>query len=238
MLLHGLFGSADNWGAIAKHLSKSYQVISVDLRNHGRSPHSDLLSYTAMAEDLVELCDALGLESIHLLGHSVGGKVAMQFATQFPERINQLIIVDMAMRKYPDEHTHLMEAMMAVDLSNMQSRNEVFKALSNTIEQVMVLQFLLMNLVKSDDGLAWRINLSALRTNYPALQQAVAESAEYDKPCLFILGERSDYVSDDDIQQIKAHFTKAQFTSLPTTHWVHAEQPQAFIEVVDQFLTS
>jgi len=145
ILLHGLFGSADNWGEVAKHLAQTYQVISVDLRNHGRSPHSDSQTYTDMTSDLVELCDGLGLDTIHLLGHSLGGKVAMQFATQYPERVNQLVIVDMAMREYLDEHTHLIDAMMAVDLSTMQSRTEADKALSSRINLAMVRQFLLMN---------------------------------------------------------------------------------------------
>jgi esterase len=237
ILLHGLFGSADNWGSIAKHFSQYYQVISVDLRNHGRSPHSESQTYTDMAEDLIELCDALNLDTIDLLGHSLGGKVAMQFATQYPERVDRLIVVDIAMRTYPDAQTYLIDAMMAVDLSAVQSRSEVDQILSSTIDNVKVRQFLLMNLVKSDDKLQWRINLPALKANYPVIRQAVCESAQYSKPCLFIRGERSDYVRDDDVEQIKAHFTQAQFASLPAGHWVHAEQPQAFIEAVAQFLT-
>lgn len=236
ILLHGLFGSADNWGTIAKHFSQTHQVISVNLRNHGRSPHSESQNYTDMADDLIELCDSLNLDTIHLLGHSLGGKVAMQFATQYPERVDQLIVVDIAMRTYPDAQTYLIDAMMAVDLSTVRSRSEVDQILSSTIENAKVRQFLLMNLVKTDDNLQWRINLPALKANYPAIRQAVCESAQYDKPCLFIRGERSDYVRDDDVAQIKAHFTKAQFASLPTGHWVHAEQPQAFIEIVAQFL--
>ncbi|PCI59490.1 MAG: alpha/beta hydrolase [Methylophilaceae bacterium] len=238
ILLHGLFGSADNWGAVAKHFSQHYQTISVDLRNHGRSPHHDSQSYPDMAEDIIELCDALKLDTIHLLGHSLGGKTAMQFATQYPERVDKLIVVDMAIRTYPDKQTHLMEAMMTVDLSSMQSRSEVSRVLSDPIPNAMVRQFLLMNLVKVDDGLQWRINLTALKANYSAIRQSVCASAQYDKPCLFIRGEHSDYVRDEDVEEIKNHFTKAQFTSLPTGHWVHAEQPQAFIEVVAQFLTS
>lgn len=237
ILLHGLFGSADNWGTIAKHFSQTHQVISVDLRNHGRSPHSESQNYTDMAGDLIELCDSLNLDTIHLLGHSLGGKVAMQFATQYPERVDQLIVVDIAMRTYPDAQTYLIDAMMAVDLSTVRSRSEVDQILSSTIENVKVRQFLLMNLVKTEDNLQWRINLPALKANYPAIRQAVCESAQYDKPCLFIRGERSDYIRDKDIEKIKAHFTQAQFASLPTGHWVHAEQPQAFIEVVAQFLS-
>jgi len=236
ILLHGLFGSGDNWGVIAKKFAQQYQVISVDLRNHGRSPHHASQTYADMAEDLIQLCDMLNLDRIHLLGHSLGGKVAMQFATQFPNRMGKLIIVDMAMRVYADAHTQFIDAMLAVELTSMQTRSGVDHALSNTIEETMVRQFLLMNLEKSDGRLAWRINLAALKENYPALQQAVCASAHYDKPSLFIRGERSDYVRDDDIEQIKTHFTKAQFASLPTAHWVHADQPQAFSEIVAQFL--
>ncbi|MDD2933357.1 MAG: alpha/beta fold hydrolase [Methylotenera sp.] len=241
ILLHGLFGSGDNWGTVAKHFSQHYQVISVDLRNHGKSPYSASQSYTNMADDLLELCDALSLDRIHLLGHSLGGKVAMQFATCFPEKLEKLIVVDMAMRAYADAHTHLIDAMIAVDLSTLQSRNEVDVALSSNIPQAMVRQFLLMNLIKSDssqseNNLTWRINLATLKTNYPSLLQAVCENARYEKSCLFIRGEHSDYVQDTDIRQIKTHFANAQFASLPTDHWVHAEQPQAFIDVVGNFL--
>lgn len=238
IFLHGLFGSSDNWGTVAKHFSQHYQVISVDLRNHGKSPHSESQSYTDMADDLLALCDALSLDRIHLLGHSLGGKVSMQFAASFPDRVDKLIVVDMAMRAYADAHTHLIDAMLAVDLTMLQSRSEVDKALSSAIPQAMVRQFLLMNLIKSENSLAWRINLAALKTNYPSLQQAVCENAHYEKPCLFIRGEHSDYVQDADIAQIKPHFTNAQFASLPTAHWVHAEQPQAFIEVANSFLAS
>lgn len=236
ILLHGLFGAGSNWGMVAKHFAQHYQVISVDLRNHGSSPHSTSQSYANMADDLLELCDTLSLQDIHLLGHSLGGKVAMHFAVQHPDRINKLIVVDMATRAYADAHMHLIDAMLDIDPSTMQSRHEADKILSNRIPQTAVRQFLLMNLIKSDSGLAWRINLSALKTNYPNLQQAVCENAHYEKPCLFIRGEQSDYVQDADIAQIKTSFIQAQFASLPTGHWVHAENPQAFIEVVGSFL--
>lgn len=236
ILLHGLFGSSDNWGTVARHFAQHYQVISVDLRNHGKSPHGESQTYTDMENDLLEVCEALNLERIHLLGHSLGGKVAMQFATSHPDRIEKLIIVDMALRAYADAHTHLIDAMMAVDLTAVESRAEVDKALSSAIPQAMVRQFLLMNLIKPENNLAWRINLAAIKNNYPGLLQAVCARTRYEKPCLFIRGERSDYVRDADTAHIKNHFTNAQFASLATDHWVHAEQPQAFIEVVGDFL--
>ncbi|MFQ6404456.1 alpha/beta fold hydrolase [Methylophilus sp. 'Pure River'] len=234
VLLHGLFGSADNWGSIAKHFSQHYQVISVDLRNHGRSPHSDSQTYAEMADDLLEVLNTLGLAQIHLLGHSLGGKVAMQFATQYPEKVSKLIVVDMAMRTYPDRYTQLMDHMLAVNLSQMASRNEVDNALKNSIANLRVRQFLLTNLVKTEDQLQWRINLPALKANYATLIAALA--VHFDPPSLFIRGERSDYVQDSDIIELQQHFPQAEFVILPTDHWVHAEQPQLFIQAVEAFL--
>jgi len=234
VLLHGLFGSADNWGSIAKHFSQHYQVISVDLRNHGRSPHSDSQNYAEMADDLLEVLNTLGLAKIHLLGHSLGGKVAMQFATQYPEKVSKLIVVDMAMRTYPDRYTQLMDHMLAVNLSQMASRNEVDNALKGSIANVRVRQFLLTNLVKNEDQLQWRINLPALKANYATLIAALA--VHFDPPSLFIRGERSDYVQDSDITELQQHFPQAEFVTLPTDHWVHAEQPQLFIQAVEAFL--
>ena len=174
ILLHGLFGSADNWGSIAKHFAQHYQVISVDLRNHGRSPHHDSQTYPEMADDLLAVLDTLGLAQVHLLGHSLGGKVAMQFATQYPERVSKLIVVDMAMRAYPDRYTQLMDHMLAVNLGQMASRNDVDNALKDAINNLRVRQFLLTNLVKNEDILQWRIYLPALKANYSKLIAAVA----------------------------------------------------------------
>jgi esterase len=235
VLIHGLFGSADNWGIIAKHFAQHFQVISIDLRNHGRSPHSESQTYADMADDLLQLCDTLGLEQIHLLGHSLGGKVAMQFATQYPERVGKLIVVDMAMRAYADEHTHLINAMLTVDLSHAESRNDVDRELKAPISNLMVRQFLLTNLVKVEGQLQWRINLSAIKDNYPKFQAALL--AHFAKPSLFIRGERSHYVNESDVAEIHSQFADAEIISLPTDHWVHAEQPELFIQTVERFLS-
>ena len=234
VLLHGLFGSADNWGSIAKHFSQHYQVISVDLRNHGRSPHSDTQTYPDMADDLLAVLDTLGLSQVYLLGHSLGGKVAMQFATQYSDRVRKLIVVDMAMRAYPDRYTQLMDHMLAVDLSQMASRNEVDNALKDAIPNLRVRQFLLTNLVKNEAQLQWRINLPALKANYATLIAAIA--VHFDQPSLFIRGERSDYVQASDIAELQRHFPQTEFVSLPTDHWVHAEQPELFIQAVEKFI--
>jgi esterase len=235
VLVHGLFGSADNWGSIARHFAQHFQVISIDLRNHGRSPHSGSQTYADMADDLLELCAALGLEQIYLLGHSLGGKVAMQFAAQYPERVNKLIVVDMSPRAYADEHTALMDAMMAVDLSQSASRSEVDKALSQTIPNLMVRQFLLTNLVKGGEQLRWRINLPALKANYAKYIAPI--SVHFEKPSLFIRGERSHYVNESDVAEIQSQFPGSEIVSLPTDHWVHAEQPELFIKAVESFLS-
>ncbi|MDP8567297.1 alpha/beta fold hydrolase [Methylophilus aquaticus] len=236
MLLHGLFGSADNWGSIARQLAQHYQVISVDLRNHGRSPHHASQTYADMAADVLAVCDSLGITQMHLLGHSLGGKVAMQFATQYPERLHSLMVVDMAMRAYADAHTSLLDAMLALDVSQLTTRSEADKALTAAIDDVMVRQFLLTNLVKVEDQLQWRINLPALKANYVHFQAALA--AHFENPSLFIRGAHSEYVHAKDMAEIQHHFTRAEFVTLPTGHWVHAEQPQLFTQALQDFLTA
>ena len=160
----------------------------------------------------------------------------MRFATQHPQRVEKLVVVDMALRAYADAHTHLIDAMLGVDLASMQTRAEVDKALSQRIPNTMVRQFLLMNLTKQADQLAWRINLPALKANYPHLQSALQLSEPFLAPTLLIKGERSDYVQEADIAEFHQHFKQVNIVSLPTEHWVHAEQPQRFIEVVEEFL--
>lgn len=236
IFVHGLFGSGDNWRSIAKHFANDYQVISLDLRNHGRSPKSNEQSYALMAEDLLALMNDCNLDKAHLVGHSIGGKVAMQFATQHPDRVNKLVVVDMATRAYADAHSHLINAMLTVDLQRHQSRQSVDDALKTNIPVTMVRQFLLMNLVRSEAGLDWRINLSALKSNYPALQSAVCEGAEYNKPCLFIHGEKSEYVLPADKTMIRQCFSQAEFVGLPTGHWVHAEAPEKFVNALQSYL--
>ncbi len=237
IFIHGLFGSGDNWRSIAKHFADDYQVITLDLRNHGRSPQSDDQTYALMAEDLLALMDDCNIEKAHIVGHSMGGKVAMQFATQSPDRVNKLVVVDMATRAYADEHSHLIDAMLAIDLQQHQSRQSVDGALKTNIPVTMVRQFLLMNLVRSDTGLDWRINLPSLKDNYPALQSAVCEGAPYDKPCLFIHGEMSEYVLPADKAMIQQRFSQAAFIALPTGHWIHAEAPTQFIEALENYLS-
>lgn len=238
VLLHGLFGSGDNWTRLADQLAQTYQVIRVDLRNHGRSPQTLSHSYAEMADDLLALLDVLGLTQVNLLGHSMGGKVAMTFACRYPERLQALVVVDMAMRAYPATYLPHIEAMLALDMNQITSRRDADIALSVAIPNVQVRQFLLTNLIKQDAHFVWRLNLTTLKQDYANIQAAVCERTLFTKPSLFIHGAHSDYLQHQDIIQLRQHFTQAQFVSLPTGHWVHAEQPALFIDTVHTYLAN
>jgi len=236
LVIHGLFGSADNWRSMIKYFSKQNQVISIDLRNHGRSPHSDSQSLIDMAEDIYELCQDLSLNNVIILGHSLGGKVAMQFAELYEKYVEKLIIVDIAPREYKGKHTPLMDAMMALDFSELNSRKQVDEALAVSIADQQVRQFLLMNLSLDSEQLKWRINLPALKANYKAFMKAVLTESNLDITSLFIYGEHSDYVTAQDRDEIKQIFPYAEFAAVPAGHWVHAERPQQFKKIVEEFL--
>lgn len=237
VILHGLFGSADNWRGIASALSSERKVISVDLRNHGRSFHHPQQTFDLMAQDLVNLVDELGLSAIDLMGHSLGGKTAMQFAQNFADRLRRLIVVDIAPRQYPDEHSIIFKALLALDLSKFSSRTEVSEALSSTLPDPLVRQFLLLNLQKDDQGFSWRINLQALFCSYPGLLQSVEPNDSVEIPTLFISGGKSDYVTDNDWQQIKTLYPQAEHVVIDGAgHWVHADRPDIFVEQVNRFL--
>jgi len=237
LIIHGLFGSADNWRSMAKYFAKFYRVISVDLRNHGRSPHSDEQNFKLMAADIVELCDRLSLDRVNVLGHSLGGKVAMAFAEMQAERVHKLVVVDISPRQYFSQHTPLMDAMMALNMAQFSSRKDVDEALAADVPDPAVRQFLLMNLQPGENGLSWRINLPALKANYQALMAPVCEHAVLSIPSQFIYGGQSDYVTADDRKLIEQHFTQAIFAVIDKAgHWVHAERPQQFKQLVEEFL--
>lgn len=237
LIIHGLFGSSDNWRSMARYFSKFFQVISLDLRNHGQSPHSDEQDFTLMAEDVLAVCDALEINKAQVLGHSLGGKVAMQFAALYPQRVDKLVVVDISPRQYFSQHTPMMDTMMALEMRQYSSRTEIDEALSASISDKTVRQFLLMNLQSDETGFSWRINLPALKHNYQKLMAAVCETTQLDLPSLFIYGELSEYVSTEDRTLIKQHFTQAEFVAIAKAgHWVHAEKPQQFKQVVEEFL--
>lgn len=250
VMLHGLFGSLDNWMGVAPKFAQHARVFMLDLRNHGHSPHSEAMDYSLLAADVAEFLDAHQLDRVNLLGHSLGGKVAMRFALTWPARVAKLIIVDMAPRPYSPEHTPIFKALMALDLKQYTSRREIEDALAPAIPDLTLRRFLLKNLKsptapKSDEGgssssstYEWRIPLAAIFTNYPKLCEALTSPQPFNGPALFLRGGKSPYVSDKDYPEIQKLFPAAKLETIPNAnHWVHADAPEEFVRDVSEFLT-
>ena len=240
VILHGLFGSLTNWNSISKTFGAPYRVIAADQRNHGTSPHSDDLHYTALAADLHELFVAQGLQSAHVLGHSMGGKTAMQFALAYPELVDRLVVVDIAPRAYAPHHDDIFEAMCALNLSRYNNRSELDQALAEQLPDRAVRQFLLTNVERDDAGsFRWKINLAGLREHYGEVIAGIEADQPFVKPTLFVRGAHSDYIQPTDEPAIRALFPRATITSVAGAgHWIHAEAPAEFARVVLEFLGS
>jgi esterase len=233
VILHGLFGTLDNWQTLARRWADEagLRVISVDLRNHGRSFHSPEHSYALMAQDVLALLDHLGLDParLTLLGHSMGGKVAMTLALGYPARLARLIVLDIAPRFSDMEHQ---------DDSTIQNRQQAEAALLPRIPQLGVRQFLLKNLYRREDNsFAWRINLPALVENLAAVGEEISSAQPFLKPTLFIRGGKSDYITaEDKLHSIPALFPNSQVATVPDAgHWVHAEKPDDIFGLVQNF---
>jgi pimeloyl-ACP methyl ester carboxylesterase len=233
VILHGLFGFSDNWHTHAKKLSEYYRVILVDLRNHGHSPWSEEFSYQLMVDDLKELFSKLDLSDVILLGHSMGGKVAMHFAQQYPDFLEKIIVVDMGIKEYPLHHQHILKAFDSIDLGSISARSEAEKILSSFISSNGVVQFLLKNLYWKDKGkLAWRVNFKVLSDSMDEILSALPYK-EVLLPTLFIRGALSDYILDADFEEIGHYFPDSQFVTIHNAgHWVHAEAPDEFTDTV------
>ncbi|GGO88909.1 acyl-CoA esterase [Marinobacterium nitratireducens] len=237
LILHGLFGNLDNWASQAKALADEYRVISVDLRNHGRSPHNDEMSYPAMAADLVELLDDLGLDQVLVLGHSMGGKAAMQLALQHPERVERLIVVDIAPVQYPHHHDDVFAGLFSVDLDSLKSRSDADRQLAPRVTDPMVRAFLLRNLYRNDAGrFAWRINLQGLHDGYAGIS-AAPQGKPFTGPTLFIKGGTSDYMRAEHRDALLALFPNAGYKVIDGAgHWPHAEKPALMTRLIRSFL--
>lgn len=237
IILHGLFGMLDNWQTLGKRLAEKYQVILVDLRNHGHSPRDPELNYQVMMDDLEELTDDLFLDEINIIGHSMGGKLAIKFAQSYPELMNKLIVADIGPKKYPIHHHQILEGLVNVPVSKINSRQEVREVLSNYIEQDHIIQFFLKNLYWKEKGLLdWRFNLKSIANNIQNVGDDLLDP-KFEKPTLFIRGGSSNYILDADFKDIKNTFPNSQVATISNTgHWLHAENPQMFFELVDDFL--
>ena len=239
IILHGLFGSLDNWVSIAKKLSTSYEVFIVDARNHGQSPKSEEFNYDVMADDLYAfLLDHQIVDPI-ILGHSMGGKTAMQFAMNYPNKIEKLIVVDIAPKSYPVHHREIIDGMLSLNFNIIKTRNEADQKLSIHIPELAVRQFLLKNLYwETKERLAWRFNLPVIDKNIEKVGVTLNNLSPFYKPTLFIRGEISNYITFEDYDNIKKIFINAKIESLKCGHWVHAEKPFEFEQLLIDFLES
>lgn len=238
IILHGLFGTLDNWQTIAKQLAEQYSVFIIDQRNHGRSPHTEDHSYQLMADDLFEFMSNHWIYGAHVIGHSMGGKTAMKFALEYPEQVNKLIVVDMGIKANEGGHETIFEAMFDLDLDHLESRTIADEQLKTRIDEYGTRQFLLKNLTrKKKGGYEWKMNLPVLHQNYAEILSAIEGNSTFDHPTLFLRGGKSDYILDEDFEDIQSLFPDSQLATIQEAgHWVHAEAPKQFMEVVLDFL--
>ncbi|ERM83640.1 alpha/beta hydrolase [Rhodonellum psychrophilum GCM71 = DSM 17998] len=238
IILHGLFGSADNWFSIARDLGKSYTLYLVDQRNHGDSPQSEDWDYEVMAEDIAELMKDEGLASAYLMGHSMGGKTAMFFALKYPEKVRKLIVADIAPRQYPVHHQTILEGLNAIKLEDLKSRKEADDLLSKYISDSGIRQFLLKSLGRDQDGnFIWKINLPVITAKIENVGEALDLDGTFDNPTLFMGGANSNYINEGDKADIDRFFPDHKIIHLKNAgHWLHAEQPEAVIQTVKAFL--
>lgn len=239
IIMHGFLGMSDNWKTLAgQYVETGFQVHALDLRNHGRSFHSDEWSYEVMVQDVFEYCQAHQLTKIDILGHSMGGKVAMLFATTHPEIVDKLIVADIGPKFYKQHHQDILAGLNAVDFSVKPNRGDVEEIVAQYVPDFGTRQFLLKNLYWKEPGqLAFRFNLTAFNNNLDAIGKALAEELVFDKPTLFIRGGNSRYILDTDFDIIRQQFPAAQFETIPNAgHWLHAENPELFFELSTGFL--
>lgn len=239
IILHGLMGSSDNWLPQAKMLGEHYHVWVVDQRNHGQSPHSTEFNYNVLSNDILGFIQERGIEKPVILGHSMGGKAAMNFALAHPEKPDKLIVVDIAPKAYDVRHDHIVEALKAVPIETVQSRQEANEALAPHISSEAVRQFLLKNLLrKPEGGFGWRINLPVIDQSLEMISGGLVNDGIFEKKTLFIRGSKSDYILDEDREAIKKIFPNSTMVTMETGHWVQAEKPEEFVQVVLSFLNA
>lgn len=249
IILHGLYGSGSNWHTYSQKLSKHFCVYLPDQRNHGNSQHSDIHSYEAMTTDLGSFMDSLGIEKACLIGHSMGGKVAMNFSLQNPERVHKLVVIDIALRSYQDDfdhqpslqkavHTKIVEALSSLDLDFIESREEADRHMARYLPQRAIRQFLLKNLKRKSDGtFYWGLNIEAVRKNLGEVLSAIdTRGKTFTNPVLVINGKQSGYINEQDKQDFREAFPIVKIEDLEAGHWVHAEQPALLTKHLMDFL--
>ena len=239
LIFHGFLGMSDNWKSLGvQFASDGFQVHLLDLRNHGRSFHSDEFSYELMVQDVYDYCKTNNLEKINIIGHSMGGKTAMLFAVTYPEMIEKLIVADISPKFYPQHHQTILEGLNAVDFSKKPSRNEVEEIVSNYITDFGTRQFLLKSLYWQEPGqLAFRFNLPVFNKKIEEIGKPLPDNTVFSKQTLFIRGGKSDYIINEDFDNLKKHFPDSSIETIPDAgHWLHAENPKVFYEIANTFL--
>jgi len=234
VILHGFLGSGENWRSIAKILAEDFTVYLPDLRNHGKSGHDPEMSYSSMSNDLAEMIsDTWSLDSVHLVGHSMGGKLALAINEQIPKLVDHLYVLDISSKEYTGGHESILLSMKNLDLSQVAKRSEAGLLLSEGIPNQTVRNFLLKNLVRSEDGsYDWRIGLDHLISNYSNLQVGIELDRGNETPLSLLYGTGSDYVNATDIEQFKEDFDQVHVYPFETGHWIHAEQADEVIAVI------
>lgn len=239
VILHGLFGEMDNWQSIAKILSDQFCVLTVDQRNHGKSPHFKVHNYEAMAADLDYLLDELNIEKCFLLGHSMGGKTAMRYACEHPERVQKLIVADIGPKHYPPHHQSILKTLHAVDFSVDKSRSAVADKMKSIINSEAIVQFLMKGIMRdAQKNLCWKFNLDVLTEEIENIGDALNPNFNYKGDTLFLAGENSDYIVKGDEILIKQIFPNNKIQVVKNAgHWMHAENPDDFVQFVREFLS-
>lgn len=238
IIMHGVFGSGDNWQTLGRKWSDTYTVHLLDMRNHGKSPHSDEFSYELMSDDLEEYMDEHTIDQACIIGHSMGGKVGMLFSVLNESRVKKLVIADIAPKSYKPHHQKIIKALQALDLENISSRGEAEDAFGAEIEEEGTRQFLLKSLYWKEKGkLDWRFNVSVIAREIKKVGDALPPNAIFNGNTLFVRGGNSWYIEDEDKGMILEHFPEADLKTIDGAgHWLHAEKPKEFFERVSKFL--
>jgi len=239
LIIHGFLGMSDNWKSFSSlYVAEGFQVHILDLRNHGKSFHSDEFNYAVMSNDVLEYCNFHNLDKVSIIGHSMGGKVAMLFATTYPERVDKLVVADIGPKYYAPHHQDIFAGLNAIDFSAKPDRTSVEETLYPFIPDFGTRQFIMKNLYWIEPGqLAFRFNLKVFNENIEVIGTKLPEDALFEKPTLFIRGGNSKYILDSDLPEIEQHFPNYQLATIPNAgHWLHAENPKLFFEETARFL--
>ena len=237
LILHGYFGMSDNWKSLGNQFAEDFQVHLIDQRNHGRSFHEDEFNYEVLVEDLFNYIQFHQLEKVEIIGHSMGGKTAMLFAVTYPELVEKLIVVDISPRMYQPHHNAILAGLNSVDFSIENTRTLVDKKIAKLIPDFGVRQFLLKNVFWKEKGqLAYRFNLESLTENNPEVGEALPPFTVFEKDTLFLKGDKSDYITENEEPIIEAHFPNSKIVEIKNAgHWLHAENPKQFYNEVCNF---